>query len=129
MGRRTVMRTAGLKGLALNWAVAKSNGWLDYQTDSIEKGQYWHTKPDKAPFGEKILKTQYKPSTDWAIGGALIEKEKINIKFTDTIIAEWYASLNGNYGSYGETALIAAMLCYVASKLGTEIEIPNKLEQ
>jgi hypothetical protein len=30
---------------------------------------------------------------------------------------------------YGDTPLIAAMRCYVASKLGDEVEIPNELTE
>jgi len=34
---------------------------------------------------------------------------------------------NGTLGQYGPTPLIAAMCCYVTSKLGEEVEVPDEL--
>jgi hypothetical protein len=46
----------------------------------------------------------------------------------------WKASIEGGtdagidlYVEYGPTPLIAAMRCYVASKLGDEIDLPKEL--
>ena len=41
----------------------------------------------------------------------------------------WFASSDGGRGEdyKGETPLIAAMRCYVASKLGDEIDLPKEL--
>lgn len=62
-------------------------------------------------------------STDWAQGGPIIERELINITHDDVWTAE------DVYGEtqWGDTALQAAMRCYVASKLGDEVEIPEEL--
>ena len=38
----------------------------------------------------------------------------------------WHVSTTPTYG-YGPTPLIAAMRCYVASKLGDEVEVPVEL--
>jgi hypothetical protein len=62
-------------------------------------------------------------STDWAQGGPIIEREGIAVgksweswkAFTDTSTGE------------GPTPLIAAMRCYVASKLGDTVNIPKEL--
>ena len=67
------------------------------------------------------------PSTDWAQGGPIIEREKIAL---DTWGDEWLATrIEGSAISeaIGPTPLIAAMRCYVASKLGDEVEVPNEL--
>ncbi len=41
---------------------------------------------------------------------------------------EWEAMIKGGFfTSYGSTPLIAAMRCYVASKLGEEVEVPDEL--
>jgi len=42
---------------------------------------------------------------------------------------EWfaYSSLSTPEDFHGDTPLIAAMRCYVASKLGDEVEIPEEL--
>ena len=54
-------------------------------------------------------------STNWGHGGPIIEREGIEI------------CPIGNGEFYGDTPLIAAMRCYVASKLGDEVEIPEEL--
>jgi hypothetical protein len=80
---------------------------------------------------------QYKPSTDWAQGGPIVEREEIGIKRNAPCSdgRQWEASpsitakgAGGKFG-YGPTPLIAAMRCYVASKLGDEVEIPEELMQ
>lgn len=40
---------------------ARSLGWIDYPTDSIEQGSVWHLDPDKAPFGRCLDKWHYNP--------------------------------------------------------------------
>jgi hypothetical protein len=74
------------------------------------------------------------PSTDWSQGGPIIEQLRAYGKHRFIIesdgdnvsILAWsspYAFCNG----YGPTILIAAMRCYVASKLGDEVDIPEEL--
>ena len=66
------------------------------------------------------------PSTNWAQGGPIIEREGISLdKMYDT--PEWCASMENTKGYRGPTPLIAAMRCYVASKLGEEVEVPEGL--
>ena len=91
------MRTSELKGAALDWAVTKAIG--DY-------------KPVAVP--------HY--STDWAQGGPIIEREGIEFRASGT-----QASIVDGRTYYGPTHLIAAMRCYVASKLGDEVDIPREL--
>jgi hypothetical protein len=66
-------------------------------------------------------------STDWAQAGAIIEAWMIDV---GTYRGAWRAARHvgsaPTYG-YGPTPLIAAMRCYVASKLGDDIEIPEGL--
>ena len=73
--------------------------------------------------------TPFQPSTDWAQGGPLIEREKINVEFseTDTSDEPWAAWRHNIRFRFGPTSLIAAMRCYVASKLGDEVDIPEEL--
>jgi hypothetical protein len=42
---------------------------------------------------------------------------------------EWfaYSSLSINMDFHGDTPLIAAMRCYVASKLGSLVDVPKEL--
>jgi hypothetical protein len=62
----------------------------------------------------------YQPSTDWAQGGPIIEREKLELTAYEET---WHC-----FDYSGPTPLIAAMRCYVASKLGDEVEIPEELK-
>ena len=76
-----------------------------------------------------------KYSTDWAQGGPIIEREDIATE-PATMLGQcaafaWdatiYAADSDAWSTYGPTPLIAAMRCYVVSKLGEEVEIPDEL--
>jgi len=80
--------------------------------------------------------TAYLPHELWEQGGPIIEREEIGIKRNAPCSKgrEWEAmpsitakGAGGRWG-YGPTPLIAAMRCYVASKLGDEVEIPEELK-
>ena len=66
-------------------------------------------------------------STEWEKGGPIIEREGISIVLDDDIDAySWTATcIKPPYvlAEQGSTPLIAAMRCYVSSKLGEEVEI------
>lgn len=90
--------------------------------------------PNK-PFGEPVI---YRPSTDWSQGGPIIEREciatyasgacSVSPKNPDYWVAE-ILETDGMREAYGPTPLIAAMRCYLTSKLGDEIDIPEELCQ
>ena len=68
----------------------------------------------------------YTPSEHWGFGGPIIERMRITVEYTgdpDT----WCASIMADEEFYGSTPLIAAMRCYVASKLGDEVDVPKEL--
>ena len=71
----------------------------------------------------------YSPYTDWAMCGPIIERE--NIEHSGSVGNPKHAQIyQGGYkwvDAYGPTFLIAAMRCYVASKFGDTIEIPEEL--
>lgn len=84
----------------------------------------------------------WEPSADWAQGGPIIEREKISVQvtFCDGKFYSWQAAghdlqydevgdfIEGSdHACDGPTMLIAAMRCYVASKLGDEAEVPEEL--
>lgn len=112
------MKTSELTGAALDWAVAKAEGY-EITADCFLKGVVVHPSI-----------TGFIPSTNWAQGGPIIERERIRLD------CPW------NPGPYdasckidgktawvqGPTPLIAAMRCYVASKLGEEVDLPAGLE-
>ena len=104
------MRTNELSGAALDWAVAKCEVGADFIGEVDDPHFY---------------------STDWAQGGPIIERENIAVTGTNFPWWEcddgWYAHIGDCY-SYGTTPLIAAMRCYVASKLGDNVELPEELK-
>ena len=120
------MKTSELQGAALDWAVAKCEG-RDIEFD--DPSDPWLTLDGIA---YQPLHS-YTPSTDWAQGGPIIERERIAIWFEkyddiDSALPVWAAVRFNEQDYYGSTPLIAAMRCYVASKLGDEIEIPVMVE-
>jgi hypothetical protein len=108
------IKTADLTGPALDWAVAKSDGW-----DGPDLASYLFTS------------RRVKPSVDWSQGGPIIEREEISIAQDS---GTWRADICPAHGGdhidmTGPTPLIAAMRCFVASKLGHEVEIPEELDE
>jgi len=112
------MKTSELTGAALDWAVAKCEGVT--VLPKMRGGCY-----ATLVRGETVLLCY---STDWAQGGPIIERECIDVMFEGP---EWYAYMrwaSGRMIQYdGDTPLIAAMRCYVASKLGAEVDVPDEL--
>lgn len=93
------MKTSELTGAALDWAVAKC---------------------EALTYPQRLAKY----STSWAQGGPIIEREGISItQFGGT----WKANTVYQSAVIGPTPLIAAMRCYVASKLGDEVDVPKEL--
>ena len=81
----------------------------------------------------------FEPSTNWSHGGPIIEREGIELLCNHPVIGgkdpAWgvwdgfacsWKTRSLHY--HGPTPLIAAMRCYVASKLGDEVEVPEELK-
>ena len=72
-------------------------------------------------------------TTNWAQGGPIIERiggfhMKVWLDSKPNIKCEAHIhNYEGDWIMFGPTPLIAAMRCYVASKLGDEVEIPEEL--
>lgn len=127
-----MLKTSELTGAALDWAVAECEG----QETEILKApallQVYVKRKLGAPY-------RFNPSTDWAQGGPIIEREDITILFHDGYISipnTWFAckdfyydgiEISDKYSYQGNTPLIAAMRCYVASKMGDEVAVPEEL--
>ncbi len=67
----------------------------------------------------------YSPSTDWAFGGPIIERERIalNPKFVNwqAIAVGAMVPMQLPLEAVGPTALVAAMRVYVVSKFGVKV--------
>ena len=121
------MRTNELTGAALDWAVAQCellNG-ADYtlEVDRDFDGTL------RVNFGGMYPEW----STDWQEGGAIIERERLSTTPRDGYWEAYYQDNlfqddGSDYFQKGATPLIAAMRCYVASKLGDEVQLPEELQ-
>ena len=108
------MKTPELSGAALDWAVANCEGLVSIDTKNLFEPWY--------------LLRDYIPSTNWAQGGPIIEREGfqvLHVQGGDNPV--WKVESPRAIRQYGPTPLIAAMRCYVASKLGEEVEIPEEV--
>ncbi len=114
------MRTSELTGAALDWAVAKCEGMPDEVFDGL--GVAYIPDPRQPHFN-----MAFEPSTNWAQGGPIIEREKIATWSLDSITWAARDHALASHEQQGPTLLIAGMRCYVASKLGDDVEIPNEL--
>lgn len=65
-------------------------------------------------------------SSDWPQGGPIIERELQEL-YVHSVLECWAAKHTLGDLRYGPTPLIAAMRCYVASKMGDVVEIPDEL--
>ena len=104
------IKTSELTRAALDWAVSKCVGNWDWEQGDLDAGEYG---------------PGFKPATDWAHGGPIIEREGIDVLYEHDL--RWIAVPQKGIESYGPTPLIAAMRCYVASKLGDTVDIPEEL--
>lgn len=136
------MKAANLTEKQLDWAVATAEGrTIRRDPMAFHDGSYWIWEETPSGRGGILINksiyekigSDYSPTKYWSQGGPIIEREKIHIKFNDAV---WEAmciyeneDTNETYASaeLGQSPLIAAMRCYVASKLGDEVEIPKDL--
>lgn len=121
------MKTDELTGAALDRAVAKAKGITVFTS---KQGKLMTS--NYGDFNPRHGAPWWCPSTNWAQGGRIIEREKIGLKFWGCAWDARCAYENDDDDvvrqaeGTGETPLIAAMRCYVASKLGDEVEIPEE---
>lgn len=121
------IKTQNLIGEPLDWAVRVAQGFTF-------NGKFWSD-------GEgHYYKHDDSPSTSWFQGGPIIEREGIDVQ-------QVFCSMEGSFAEpcgwqavkhtaggpinpprqVADKPLIAAMRCYVASKLGDEVDVPEGL--
>lgn len=108
-------------GVVLDWLVAKCEG----KNGVLHDDGITRCIVIAAPSG--VYKGIWKPHFIWAQGGPIIEREKIRL---DPRESSWHAQIwsdNETEVRYCPTPLVAAMRCYVTSKLGDEVEVPDEL--
>lgn len=111
------MKVSDLTGEQLDTWVAKAEGVVISRDPDgllfVGRGRYWA------------------PSSDWSLGGPILEREQIQLQCLDKArpSSRWRAfvllhegdSLEA-FSQEGATMLIAAMRCFVASKLGEDVD-------
>ena len=125
------IKVAEATGPALDWLVAKASQpvYSDTALVTAVRGGYDRFGHFHEPFN---------PSTDWAQGGRILDREMLCVGYrhqadpdycltNDPATICWARTTAGGYLSYGPTPLIAAMRCYIASKLGDTVEVPEEL--
>jgi hypothetical protein len=141
------MKTSELTGAALDWAVAKCEGATNLRHDTVATWWFTLNGEDRALSRGWSTKQNFAPSTDWAQGGPIIDREDIAISPAPDGLCSAYKSdgttrwltkggptptsgvevFNWTYKQQGYHPLIAAMRCYVASKLGDDVDVPEEL--
>lgn len=121
-----IIQVPDIKGPALGWAVAVALGWKPslYGTESIRA---------ELPTGGVCA--PFMPWFRWEHGGPIIEREVISVMpraGRRPLGVEWAAERSGRpvseqFLQHGQTPLVAAMRCYVASRLGGAVEVPDEL--
>jgi Protein of unknown function (DUF2591) len=113
----TKIKVSEATGTTLDWLVAKCEGKRIYCIPALN---YPFLVDNAVPFN---------PSTDWAQGGPIGDREDIEVVLAagHHKTAKWMAVKGNNTFGFGETKLIATMRCYVVSKLGDEVELPVEL--
>ena len=97
--------TRDLTGHTLNFAVRKASGGS----------------------GSNYVENRDAFSTCWNLGGPIIESEWIAISSPrGEPDSDWVATMDRIWAR-GPTPLVAAMRCYVVSKLGDAVEIPDHI--
>lgn len=129
------IKTGELSDVALDYFVCKAAGLLDAYRNyarPLSFATHWMSA------GSKFLH----PSTDWANGGPILERERISVedlpaginiglhptfKPGDLWEAKHWPSGEDEISVCGPTYLIAAMRCYVMSKRGETVEVSEEL--
>ena len=132
-------KTAGLTGIPLRYAVAIAEGGKNFRYKRCRT--YW-IAIDGEDRALSAGETQsFTPDITWAHGGPIIERELYELlRCQQGSTGQsglpgpvyWEASKGFDDDpdyviQTGDTPLIAAMRCYVASKLGDEVEVPDEL--
>lgn len=128
-------------GTALEYAVALALGATNLRYDTV--ATWWVTLDGEDRAMSKGWWQSFTPATNWAQGGPIIERESLWVReyaVEHPSVArfmppsdKWFAYASRRYDGgdyscyYGETFLIAAMRCFVASKLGDNVYIPKEL--
>lgn len=122
------VKTSEMEGMVLDWAVRTCQGW---------RNLHWHTYRGAEP-QQKVLAMWHNRDwnelanmpVEWDDAGPIIERERLCVLDQGGCFSAHYSRGKTVAQRWnGPTILIAAMRCYVASKMGEEVEVPDELMQ
>ena len=132
------MKTVELCGVQLDYAVATLEGYSNLRMNPHRFAPVLIMDPPNKKYGVvQLADLDY--SSAWGLAGPIIEREKITISPNDSKsyigqepwtayrVALLFTDEGEKEYMHGHTPLIAAMRCYVASKMGDEINLPEEL--
>lgn len=118
------LKTSELIGPALDWAVELAI-LMERLSNNAQAASI-------ASRNRRVSEVGY--STNWEQGGPLIEREWLQLTPWPNEADEelrWHCVQHDSpvqCHAFGPTALVAACRCYVSSKLGDEVELPEDLK-
>jgi hypothetical protein len=123
-----------LAGIALDWVIAKCEGWTLYEDGNLNGSIYrgWHASGGTDLNNWRPLAT-LNFSTDRERSGFIAERELISVMYDPG--GDWIATKAGvDYDElededypFGATPSLAAMRCFAMAKLGATVEVPEQL--
>lgn len=119
------VKTAGLAGEALGWAVGQAEG-LEVLLAPPEYGNPWRVFA-RYQYTATEETNRYNPWEAWALGGPLVAKYRIGFGlYSDSFFAVIGLDDIAGDGD-GLTHLVAAMRAIVGAKLGDTVQVPKEL--
>ena len=150
------MKTSTLTGAALDKAVALAlNGMFELGARRTDL-KFVVIQGRRYGWGNKQACGAWAPSIDWSQGGPIIERERIELcSYSNDGVDTAFRSMGDEQGNYsheeeyvvtvpevvtwtawvkygshkqdGPTPLIAAMRCFVSSRVGDTVKVPDEL--
>ena len=117
------IKTAELDGFILRYVVGNLEGYQSRCPWMLEQDGFRRWQGYESSFGAPLPHYDSESYDAWKI----VDRERITIK-PYSLGTDWFATLPSATGGHllsGPTIFIAALRCYVASKLGDEVEIPD----
>lgn len=122
------IKTSEIIDNALDWAVSVAKGIPTEELYISGKSLFRRLRDEEGNLnGRYMTGPDLLFSRKWEAGGPIIEREWISLDYESAFMGEWKAVDKDGVAQIGPTPLIAAMRCYVASKLGDEVDVPEEL--
>ncbi len=128
------VKVAEASGMVLGYMAALALGGTEPWFDTVNTFWIKIDGKDRA-FSTKWSDQQnFAPATLWAHGGPIIEQLRSDSAYQlliesdgDNVHVLSWPSAHVHFSGYGPTILIAALRCFITSKLGEEVEVPAEL--